>query len=160
LIIKLIQLLTGQCLHFPLTPEKDSVPPYRPNKGLSVDAPPVIETYQFFKSQKQLDYQQIMKQYQLDKGRPMKPISPNKERKLNYPGSCPTCGAPHNYLYENNIKREQMLCKVCNQIFIIHKARLNELKITCPHCSKSLERLKIEMIFLSTNAEKINVGFT
>jgi len=72
----------------------------------------------------------------------MKPISPNKERRLNYEGKCPTCGAPHNYLYENNIERGQMLCKVCKQTFMIHKTRLNELKMVCPHCSKVLGKIK------------------
>jgi len=142
LIIKLIQLLTGQCLFFPQKREKDSTPSYRPYHGFTVDSPPIIENYHYFKQLKQLDYQQLLTQHQLDKGRPLKPISPNKIRRLNYEGNCPICGAPHNYLYENNIEREQMLCKVCKQTFTIHKTRLNELKIVCPHCSKSLERIK------------------
>lgn len=142
LLVRMVQLLIGQCLFFPKKKDRESSPEFQPYKGIAVDAPPVIGNYEYLKKQKQLSHEKILNQYLLEKGKHMKPVSPNKPRRIDYKGDCPTCGASCDYLYENNIERQQMLCKVCRSTFTVHNARLEELIVTCPYCSRRLEPIK------------------
>ncbi len=63
---------------------------------------------------------------------------------------CPYCKAPHSYLYYNDgVKRSQIRCKVCNELFQAHSKtnRKPSAKYFCPHCSKGLSLWKKRSIF-------------
>lgn len=102
----------------------------------SVDSMPIVEERNF------LDYQLLLRQYKVEHGKDLKPVKRRQPPKLDYTGTCPLCGAPHHYLYENNISRGQMLCKVCQQTFTLHQPYLEKIRLKCPHCGKALDQIK------------------
>lgn len=56
--------------------------------------------------------------------------------------TCPKCSAPSDYLYANNGDKGQYLCKVCDVPFSKKNRFLKEAILKCPHCLKTLERIK------------------
>lgn len=119
----------------------------------SVDSMPVIEERQF------LDYQQLLTTYKAEHGKNLKPVNRRTAPKLDYTGNCPLCGAPHHYLYENNILRGQMLCKVCKQTFTIHQPYLDKIILRCPHCGKALEPIKDRKTYIIYKCRYHNCSF-
>lgn len=119
-----------------IDPKQDSTCADETYRLFSVDQMPVIEQRQF------LDYQLLLNDYKLQHGKDLKPVNRRQPHKLDYRGTCPLCGAPHHDLYENNISRGQMLCKVCHQTFTIHQPYLEKIMLKCPHCGKALDQIK------------------
>jgi transposase-like protein/uncharacterized protein YbaR (Trm112 family) len=142
LVIGLIQYITKQSLLLPKSMKDSPVIDIHPYKKLVIDSPPVIETYQQNKARNNQKFQQICDEHFRKTGRTLKPINNQTQRKLNYHGQCPACDAPSDYLYENNVSRGQMMCKVCKKTFTIHSAQLNTIRIACPYCDRSLEQVK------------------
>ncbi|KRG11921.1 hypothetical protein ACA30_20960, partial [Virgibacillus soli] len=56
--------------------------------------------------------------------------------------NCPKCGAPSDYLYANNGNKGQFLCKVCSCLFHDKNRFSKEANFRCPHCAKTLEKVK------------------
>lgn len=56
---------------------------------------------------------------------------------LEYTGLCPHCGAPNEYIYDNNHKG-QYLCKACLHTFSMHPHYHDEISLHCPHCGNKL----------------------
>ncbi|WP_176717354.1 DDE-type integrase/transposase/recombinase [Vulcanibacillus modesticaldus] len=109
--------------------------PYRP---LQVDQLPII------KVPEKLNYLTLLQEY-LDKhGKPLKPVKRHKNSKVKVPNtlSCPRCNAPHIYLYDNNGGKGQFKCKVCSANFNFKNFYSKAAIIKCPHCNKSLEKIK------------------
>jgi len=74
-----------------------------------------------------------------------KPVAPIKRRKVStVPDSCVCvrCGAPHEYLYDNNGKGKEFLCKMCGQTFVNGKNAMSPLRLMCPYCRHSLTAKK------------------
>jgi len=73
-----------------------------------------------------------------------KPLSPVKYRagspRVPDHTHCPSCQAPHAYLYYNDgKKRSQLLCKVCGELFQQEKRfRQAKTKYYCPYCQHAL----------------------
>lgn len=71
---------------------------------------------------------------------PLKPVQTRDPK--NRPSEltrCPCCNAPHQYIYYNDgKKRTQLKCKVCHNLFQLHKRFQNRPKYLCPYCYKSL----------------------
>ncbi len=109
---------------------------YEPFRKFSVDGEPILQKIE------QLNYNDLLNEYYLKHNKLLKPVSRRKPAQLNYKGNCPLCGAPHGYIYENNVKSQQLLCKVCNHTFTLNKDFLEKIILRCPHCSKKLERIK------------------
>lgn len=61
---------------------------------------------------------------------------------------CPRCGAPSDYLYANNGGKGQYQCKVCACLFNKKNQYAKEAVLKCPHCSKTLEKIKERKDFL------------
>lgn len=110
----------------------------KPYRKLEVDVMPVIETL------KKLDYLELLHDYEETYGRPLKPVQRRKNSLVKIPMniSCPKCSAPSEYLYANNGSKGQYLCKVCDCLFNQKNRFLKEAIIKCPHCLKTLERIK------------------
>lgn len=73
-----------------------------------VDDQPIIEP---FVKLEHKNYKQLIKDNNI------KPI--NRRKNLNLNVHCPCCGAPKEYIYDNNGKQTQFECKVCSHIFCI-----------------------------------------
>lgn len=77
----------------------------------------------------QLSFEDIIKE---------NPIRPIKHRtELEYTDVCPYCGAPNEYIYDNN-HRGQFMCKACKHTFTMHPHYHDEISIRCPHCGYKL----------------------
>lgn len=70
-------------------------------------------------------------------GKSIKPV--NHRSSFTFEGTCPYCGAPHNYLYDKN-KGKQFHCKACKNTFTVKTTVSSEMGIYCPHCKHKLSK--------------------
>ena len=88
------------------------------------------------------DYQELLAACQKEHGTPLFPVkqragSPCVPERI----CCPSCQAPHEYLYYNDgKKRSQLLCKVCGDLFPVEKRfrKGKRTKYHCPYCQHAL----------------------
>ena len=82
-------------------------------------------------------------------GKPIKPVNRRKDCNIPIGCTCPSCRAPHQYLYRNNGKAGQLLCKICGTLFSPDENRFKKiLTLKCPYCSHTLERKKDRKHFI------------
>lgn len=110
----------------------------KPYRKLEVDDMPIIEVLE------KLDYQELLTNYQAKHGKELKPVVRRKNSKTKVPKNltCPQCVAPSTFIYANNGDKGQYQCKVCDCLFSKKNRFLKEAIIKCPHCLKTLERIK------------------
>jgi len=113
-------------------------PVNKPYRKLQVDDLPIIEVPE------KIDYQILLTEYLEKNEKPLKPVRRHKNTKVSVPHSmiCPKCGAPSDYLYANNGDKGQYQCKVCSCLFNDKNRYSKEAVLKCPHCSKTLEKIK------------------
>ncbi|MGG5251972.1 IS6 family transposase [Neobacillus sp. SM06] len=130
----LLTLLVGKGMF----EKPEETPVNKPYRKLQVDELPIIETFE------KLDYQKLLTDYLEKNGKPLKPVQRRSNTKAIVPKSmnCPACGAPSDYLYANNGGKGQYQCKVCSCLFNNKSRYLKEAILKCPHCSKTLEKVK------------------
>jgi len=135
---KIIVYLIGLFLGKSLTRHVYDEPVNKPYRPLQVDALPVIEIPE------KLDYKTLLLAYEAKHGKPLQPIKRHRDSKANVPNTltCPRCQAPHEYLYDNNGGRGQFWCKVCDCRFNFRNYYSKAAIIKCPHCLKTLEKIK------------------
>ncbi|QVK18146.1 DDE-type integrase/transposase/recombinase [Mycoplasmatota bacterium] len=126
---------------------------YEPFRKFTVDGEPIIQKVE------KLDYQELFNVYFLKYNKQLKPVSRRNPSKLDFKGNCPICGAPHDYIYENNIKSKQLLCKVCSHTFTLNNDFLEKIILKCPHCSKNLERIKDRNSYIIYKCRHKNCSF-
>jgi transposase-like protein len=120
-----------------LTPKHKDYNPKSPKyKKLDVDKPPIVKD--FFK----LDYQEVIKQHKELWGKTVKPVKSRGGTSVPKEITCPFCGAPHKYLYDNSGGRGQILCKVCSCRFSRDKEFVSPVSLFCPYCGRSLSKIK------------------
>jgi transposase-like protein len=129
----LLTLLIGKSMF----KKPEEAPINKPYRKLQVDDLPIIETLQ------KLDYRTLLIEYQEENGKQLKAVQ-RRKAKIIVPKSlnCPKCGAPSDYLYANNGGKGQYQCKVCSCLFNDKSRYLKEVILKCPHCSKTLEKVK------------------
>lgn len=134
IIIYLMHLLMGKSL----TRLAYDEPVNKPYRQLQVDALPIIEVRQ------KLCYQDLLEQYALEHGKPLKPVKRRKNSRVHIPENltCPVCDAPHQYLYDNTGGRGQYWCKVCDCHFNQKNHYDKTTIFKCPHCAKPLDKIK------------------
>ena len=102
----------------------------------TVDDPPIIDNPQI------LDYKELMQAYELEHGKPLKPIRRRKNStKVSKKVFCPKCGAPHEFIYDNNGNNGSYKCKICCKTFASGKYSITTT-FRCPHCNKALDKIK------------------
>lgn len=118
-------------------PKKDN-PVNKKYRKLQVDQKPIFE------NTLKLDYKKLLADYQKTNGKELKPRKPHKNSKSHVPEStrCPCCNAPYNYLYDNTGGRGQFKCKVCSSTFNRKNRFSKSVTLKCPHCLKTLEKIK------------------
>jgi putative transposase len=134
IIFALIGIILGKSVARGLYDE----PVDKPYRKLEVDQMPIIETLE------KLDYKMLLDDYQNKYGKPLRPVIRRKNSVVKVPANltCPKCSAPSDYLYANNGDKGQYLCKVCECLFSKKNRFLKEAIFKCPHCFKTLERIK------------------
>jgi putative transposase len=135
IIINLLVLLVGKNV-IPNT--KDKLPINKLYQQMQIDSFPKI------KSPELLDYKQLLNEYRLKNGQPLKPVLRHKNSKSKVPNTinCPYCGAPSTYLYDNNGGKGQFYCKVCEQFFNYKLLYSKSIKRLCPFCDETLAKIK------------------
>lgn len=108
-----------------------------------VDSPPIIIKHELF------DYRELITYFHNRYGKLIKPVSIRKNSKRNVPDDtfCPRCGAPHNYLYDNNGGKGQFKCSVCSHSFNTGEQYNKPVRIKCPHCNNTLSVVKERKFF-------------
>lgn len=96
------------------------------------DKLPIIK--HFFKQ----DYQFLLEYYLWKYGKPVKTVQRRNGQSISEDIICPLCGAPHQYIYDNNGGRGQYQCKICGQSFSSSKDITSPLKLLCPYCGHAL----------------------
>ena len=106
---------------------KDSTIPYADFK---IDEPPLFSNP---KVSEQLSFENIIKDNH---------ISPVRRRSDNFSfeGTCPYCGAPKEYIYDNNKGKGQFQCKACRNTFTVKTTVSGDVGIYCPHCKCKLDK--------------------
>ena len=124
----------------PKHPKDNSLFSPKYNK-LKIDRLPLI------KVPEKKDYKQLLNQYLIDKGKPLKPIKSRSKHPVPDDVNCPCCNAPHNYIYDNTGGRGQFWCKVCDTHFNRQNYIDNPPELCCPHCGKSIVLKKKRKLF-------------
>lgn len=113
-------------------PKKESMVPYA---DFSVDnKKPIFDT----KKPEQMSFNDLIKQ-SLEQGKEIKPVKRRNNKLIAYKGLCPSCGAPDDYIYDNNGKGTQFKCKVCSSTFALKKTSSDGIGIYCPYCGYKLD---------------------
>lgn len=107
---------------------KEKMVPYA---DFFVDEPPIFKK----EGSIQLSFEDILTQALKD-GRPLSPVK--RRSVFSFQGTCPYCGAPKEYIYDNNKGRGQLQCKACRNTFTSKTTICEESAIYCPHCKYKL----------------------
>jgi len=105
---------------------------------MQIDSFPKLETIEL------LDYKKLLAEHLHQNGKELKPVRRHKNSKNKVPNTitCPYCGAPHIYLYDNNGGEGQFLCKVCSKTFNYKIIYSKAIKRKCPFCDHTLVKIK------------------
>lgn len=129
----LLTLLVGKSMF-----EKPAETPVnKPYRKLQVDDLPIFEYPE------KSNYQLLLEEFLEKSGKPLKPVQ-RRSTSTPVPKSlkCPKCGAPSDFLYANNGDKGQFQCKVCTCLFSEKNRFSKEVILKCPHCAKTLEKIK------------------
>lgn len=129
-------LLNFICRYIPLRQwefEDSHSPKYQ---KLKIDRLPVIKP--FIKQ----DWQFLLRYYEWKYHKVVRPVQRRNGRYVPETVICPVCGAPHQYIYDNNGGKGEYLCKVCGQTFMSGSHASKPMSLLCPHCGRSLVPVK------------------
>jgi transposase-like protein len=136
-------LLNFICRYIPLKQwafDDSHSPKYQKFK---VDELPIIED-----KHQDWNWNDLLKYYEERYHKVVKPVRRTKECDIPEDCHCPVCKAPMPYLYRNNGKKGQILCKICQATFLPEENRLgNHYSLKCPHCSHALVHKKDRKFF-------------
>lgn len=109
---------------------KDTTIPYA---DFTVDKPPLFKK----NLPVQLDFLSILND-SFNSGNPLKPVKRRNPDSFSFMGVCPFCGAPKEYIYDNNSGKGQFQCKACKNTFTIKTSPSGVSGIYCPYCNTKL----------------------
>lgn len=109
---------------------KDSTIPYADFK---IDSPPLFKKDPPI----QLSFDDLLRD-SLNDGSPLKPVNRRHPESFSFMGVCPFCGAPKEYIYDNNKGKGQYQCKACKNTFTLKTFISGQTGIYCPHCRHKL----------------------
>ena len=99
--------------------------------------------------QQDWDWNDLNAYYIWKYGKPVKPVNRRSDCDISEACSCPSCKAPSIYLYRNNGKKGQLMCKVCQTLFSPEENRFGKkLSFKCPYCNHTLSPKKDRKHFI------------
>ena len=107
-----------------------------------LDKLPIIKRFE------KQDYQFLLDYHLWKYGKPTKPVQRRNGKTIPEDTVCPLCGAPHQYMYDNNGGKGQFQCKVCGQTFITGERVTSPLVLICPYCGHALTPKKDRKNFI------------
>ena len=90
--------------------------------------PPIVQKWQ---------YAELLEKYRLERGKELKPVRRRSDKVPPDNAVCPYCGAPPDYVIDNNGGRGAFRCKVCESLFSIRKSAKDD-EPYCPFCHHKL----------------------
>lgn len=129
LLAQIHHLLLFISKNIPLKSPKYDISSPKYNK-FTIDKLPIVKTLA------KLNYKQLLNDYLSQHGKELKPVKCRSENPIPSETICPRCGAPHQYIYDNNGGRGQFLCKVCSYRF--NEGKSFDTFLTCPYCGHAL----------------------
>lgn len=136
-LIKIIyQLLLFISKHIPLKQmafDDSNSPEYQKFK---VDKLPTILKFE------KVDYKLLLAYYKHKYNKSVKPVQRRNGKSIPEKTKCPKCGAPHEYIYDNNGSKGQFQCKVCGLTFKETNYATKPLVFICPYCGATLTEQK------------------
>lgn len=95
------------------------------------------------------DWKDLIQYYTWKYGKPVTPVRRRSVCDIPENCSCPSCGAPQPYLYRNNGRAGQLMCKVCGKRFSPDENRFSrKLSFQCPYCGHALVHKKDRKHFI------------
>ena len=91
-------------------------------------------------------YSKLLDDYRCKHGKELRPVKRRGGKTVPVEATCPYCGAPHDYAYDNNGGRGEFWCKVCDSKFSIRKPKKDDDPY-CPFCHSKLELIKKRKTF-------------
>ena len=89
-----------------------------------------------------VDYQLLLAYYKHKYDITLAPVKRRNGKSISADTVCPRCGAPHNYIYDNNGDKGQFQCKVCGQNFNLSNHVTKPIVLKCPYCGRTLDPRK------------------
>ena len=89
-----------------------------------------------------VDYILLLAYYKHRYNKTVRPVQRRKENTIPEITVCPKCGAPHQYIYDNNGNKGQYQCKICGQTFFEGNLATKPIVLLCPYCGRTLEAKK------------------
>lgn len=93
------------------------------------------------------DWKFLIEYYRYRYGKDLKPVRRRNGNSVPDDKVCPVCGAPHQYLYDNNGGKGQYQCKVCGTTFISGEIHTKPVHYRCPYCGHVLVPIKDRACF-------------
>ena len=91
-------------------------------------------------------YTVLLENYHREHGKELKPVKRRGGVPVPSDAVCPYCGAPSDYVYDNNGGRGEYWCKICNSKFAVHKPSKDD-EPYCPFCHSKLALIKKRKTF-------------
>lgn len=136
LINIIYNLLSFICKYIPLSQmafDDSNSPKYQKFK---VDRLPKIIKYE------KVDYKLLLEYYKQKYNKVLKPVNRRNGNSIPEKIICPKCGAPHQYIYNNNGNKGQFKCKVCDEKFNTNNHATKPIVFVCPYCGHTLAHKK------------------
>lgn len=87
---------------------------------------------------KKVDYRLLLAYYKHKYNKMLKPVRGCNGRTISDSVICPKCGAPHNYIYDNNGSKGQYKCNIYELTFSKNNNATKPLVFKCPYCNNTL----------------------
>ena len=89
-----------------------------------------------------VDYQLLLAYYKHKYNKTIKAVKRRNGNTISTKIVCPKCGAPHDYIYDNNGGNGQYQCKVCGLTFKENNFATTPIVFKCPYCGTTLTEKK------------------
>uniref|UniRef100_UPI002181ECE8 transposase n=2 Tax=Clostridium chauvoei TaxID=46867 RepID=UPI002181ECE8 len=89
-----------------------------------------------------VDYILLLAYYKHKYNKTVKPAQRRNGKSIPKKTKCPKCGAPHEYIYDNNGSKGQFQCKVCGLTFKETNYTTKPIVFICPYCGATLTEQK------------------
>ena len=85
-----------------------------------------------------VDYKLLLAYYKHKYNKNVKPVQRRNGKSIPKKIKCPKCGAPHEYIYDNNGNKGQFKCKICQLPFKETNYATKPIVFICPYCGATL----------------------
>lgn len=95
------------------------------------------------------NWKDLIPYYEQRYGKKIRPVQRRSAGDIPEDCTCPACSAPQPYLYRNNGKAGQLLCKICGTRFSPDQNRFHkQIELRCPYCGNALAHIKDRRHFI------------